>query len=152
MSEAITRIPDSVLPYPEGLSNQTKFILWRIASPFFAFFQTLGLKMGILRHEGRQDFVIGRLAPGRTIPALLKHLVEEGYANHFIAWKDDGQIISLRKLESFERQYHVRVFEDGEIRGHYEYTPECHPVLHVKEVDMEERREVFMNAVKDWIA
>lgn len=74
---------------------------------------------------------------------LVKHLVAQGFAKHFIAWKDDSELVSLRKLENFMYQYHVRIFKDGEVRGHYEYTPECHPIAHLKGMDQEHRPEAF---------
>jgi hypothetical protein len=95
--------------------------------------------------------VIGTIAPGKNIEDLLKHLEGQGWGNHFIAWKDKDEIVSIRKLVDFERQYHMRMFSDGEVRGHYEYTPESHPKWHVKEVGFESRMSVFMQALENWI-
>lgn len=57
-----------------------------------------------------------------------------GFGNHFVAWQDNGQVLSWRKLKNFDYQYHIRVFKDGEIRGHYEYTPESKPLDHFIEI------------------
>ena len=145
------RIPDSVIPYPDGLWNRVKYVFWKLITPGYLWGLNLLLRLHILHHEGRQHFVLGALAPGRRMEDFIHYLHFNGYYNHFIAWKDDGQLISLRKLENFEWQYHLRVFKDGEVRGHYEYTPEAHPRWHLKEVGMEERRGIFLNHLGDWV-
>ncbi len=79
----------------------------------------------------RQRFHIGWLSPETTLEAMKEHLSKKyGFGNHFIAWEDPGQILSWRKLDGFEYQFHLRVFADGEIRGHYEKTPEASPLKH----------------------
>jgi hypothetical protein len=145
------RLPDSVLPYPDGLWNRIKYVFWRAITPGYLFGLNLLIKLHILHHEGRQLFVVGKLAPGKNAEDFLEYLHSRGFFNHFIAWKDDNQIVSVRKLEDFKRQYHLRVFSDGEVRGHYEYTPEAHPAWHLKEVGFEQRREEFLEFVGDWV-
>ena len=147
-----TRIPDSILPFPEATWDRVKFIFWRTISPFFIQGQGFLFWIGAIKHGGRQPFKIGRLKTGKTVDEFLKYLERTGFGNHFIAWEDDGQIASVRKLDGFEGQYHLRIFRDGEIRAHYEFTPEAHPVWHLKEVGMEPRRDEFVNAVGDWVA
>jgi predicted hydrolase (HD superfamily) len=105
----------------------------------------------IIRHEGRQSYVLGHLTEGRTVEDFLDYLKTKDFLNHFIAWKDDGEIVSVRRLVDFERQYHLRVFIDGEVRGHYEYTPESHPIWHMKEVGQENSREDFLDFLGDWV-
>ena len=146
-----SRLPDSILPYPAGAWNRIKWVFWRAISPGYLFGMHTLLKLRLIHHEGRQNFVLGKIAEGRTLDDFLAYLYTQGFANHFIAWKDDDQIVSLRRLESFEWQYHLRIFKDGEVRGHYEYTPECHPRLHSKEIGFEERRGDFLNFLGDWI-
>lgn len=144
-------IPDSVLPYPRGAYNRSKYFFWKIITPFHNYWRDFLLSFGILKHEGRQHYTLGTIAPGKKIEDLLKCLEEKGWGNHFIAWKDEDEVIGIRKLENFERQYHIRVFRNGEIRGHYEYTPECHPRLHLKEIGMEARRDEFLEELGSWI-
>jgi hypothetical protein len=146
-----SQLPDSVLPYPKGLRNKIKYAFWKGFYPFHNGFRNLFLKLHILHHEGRQNYVFGKLAPGRDPEAFLKFLESQGFGNHFIAWKDDGEIVSIRKLVSFEQQYHIRLFEDGEVRGHFEYTPECYPFWHFKECGQEARREEILNFLGDWV-
>lgn len=145
------QIPDSRLPYPKGAYNRAKYVFWRIIYPFHNVGRDVLLGLGIIHHNGRQRFEFGRLAPGKTVDQLLLYLEKEGWGNHFIAWKDEGEIVSVRKLVDFERQYHLRVFADGEVRGHYEYTPESHPYWHMTDVGQEEHRNVFMQTLEGWV-
>ncbi len=87
----------------------------------------------------RQPYHLGWLAPGQTIESLKGHLAHQGFGNHFVAWTDSGQVLSWRKLVSFSRQYHIRVFNDGEIRGHFEVTPEASAIKHFLGRGMEPR-------------
>jgi hypothetical protein len=145
------QIPDSVLPYPSGAYNRSKYVFWKIITPFHNYWRDLLLSLGILKHEGRQHYVLGVVAPGKHLDDLLKHLEGRGWGNNFIAWKDEDEVVGVRKLESFERQYHIRIFKNGEVRGHYEYTPECHPRWHLKEIGMEARHEEFLEELRSWI-
>ena len=98
----------------------------------------------VFHGKSRQRFHLGWLAPSQTLADLKNHLSSKfGFGNHFIAWDDADQVLSWRKLTSFNDQYHLRVFSDGEIRGHYERTPEGSPVSHFLEKGEEERKEDF---------
>src|SRR5258708_5141909 len=145
-------VPDSVLPYPEGLWNRVKYVFWKGITPGYRFGLNLLLRLHIIHHEGRQNFIIGKMAMGVRLEDFLRYLHSQGFWNNFIAWHDDDQVVSLRKLVDFEWQYHLRIFKDGEVRGHYECTPESHPRLHMKEIGMEERRDDFLRFVGDWVA
>ena len=153
MENAIVRnvIPNSVLPYPEGFWDRIKYFLWKIITPCHPYGRDALLKLHIIHHEGRQDYVIGRMAPGVKLEDFLRYLHTQGFSNHFIAWEDDGQVVSLRKLVNFKWQYHLRIFGDGEVRGHYERTPEGHPIWHLKEIGREERRKDFLRFIGDWV-
>ena len=154
MNETFTsRIPDSVLPYPEGIWNKAKYFVWKyVISGGFEWGRDLLLRLGFIRHEGRQNFVIGHLAPGVKVEEFLSYLITQNFGNQFVAWIDDEQVISLRRLDGFEKQYHLRVFKDGEVRGHYEWTPESHPKWHLQEKDMIPKREDFLRFLGDWVA
>ncbi len=144
-------IPDSVLPYPKGINNRSKYVFWRLITPFHNHGRDFLLNVGVLHHESRHNYTLGTLAPGRDVAEFLKYLESRGWGNNFIAWREEGEIIGIRKIESFERQYHIRIFRDGEVCGHYEYTPECRPRWHLKEIGIEERREEFMKELGDWV-
>src|SRR3989344_3676516 len=106
--------------------------IWHFIYKFFPTIQKELLKLHLIWHQrGRQKYHIGYLKPGKTLEELKNHLHDEwGFGNHFVAWSDDSQVLSWRKLADFYHQYHLRIFSDGEIRGHFEYTPEGHPIAH----------------------
>ncbi len=140
----IKSLPSSRPVFPESFFDRCKYVFWRAYTPYNSFFRDATLWLGIMKHSGRQDFLLGKIAPGQTIQKFVSSLVNQGFANHFFAWEDDGQIVNLRYVKDFAYQYHIRLFDDGEVRGHYEYTPECHPIQHLKEVGMEARRGDFL--------
>jgi hypothetical protein len=146
--EWVQSLPYARPAFPSTLYEQLKYVFWRILTPLHPYIRDFLLYIRLLRHQGRQNYLLGRLAPGETVEGVVNYLLQKGYGNHFIAWNDDGQVVSLRHVESFERQYHIRIFEDGEVRGHYEYTPEARPILHVKEIGMEPRFDEFLELLK----
>lgn len=139
------------MAYPQSSSDQLKYWFWKIYTPFHKPVRDTSLALGLVRHEGRQDFLLGTLDPARSVPEFVSFLIAQGFGNHFIAWKETDELVSLRRTVDFKRQYHVRIFTDGEVRCHYEYTPECHPVLHLREIGIEDRTEEFKYLMQDWI-
>ena len=139
----IEKIPHSRMVYPDSLGHRIKYYMWYyLLGPSHSTFRD-GLTY-IVRYSGRQPFLLGTIAPQYSIEEFVTHLVENGYGYHRIALVDEGEVVSLRYVENFVYQYHIRVFEDREVRGHYEYTPECYPFLHNFDVGREERREEFL--------
>ncbi|MFI5260688.1 MAG: hypothetical protein ACHQU0_02770 [Candidatus Paceibacteria bacterium] len=156
----IKDIPRSRMEYPTRFFDQIKYWFWIVYTHFYPAIRRVAYHLGIGEFfinyfeggsKGRQNFLIGTLAPERSARDCAFFLVENGYGNHFVAWKDRGEIASLRKTVGFEYQYHVRIFDDGEIRCHYEYTPECHPFLHMIQAKFEDRSPEFKELLKDWI-
>ena len=133
--------------------DKLKQKIWRFIYGFFSPFQKFLLKYHIIHHQKeRQQYHLGWLASGKTLEDLKKHLHEKwNFGNHFVAWTDNGQVLSWRKLADFQDQYHIRVFEEGEIRGHYEYTPEAHPIDHFIEKGETERKEDFVKFLGDFM-
>lgn len=140
----IKRIPRAHVARPTRLKDWVKFGIWFVIVPLHPYGKEVLLWLGLIKHSGRQDFLLGTVAPDETIESVSMHLVEHGYGNHFVAWDDDGQVVSLRHTPNFTYQYHVRIFNDGEVRAHYEFTPESYPFKHLKEIGQEERREEFL--------
>lgn len=132
--------------------DKIKQKIWLFIYGFFSPVQKFLLKYGIIHHENkRQKYHIGWLAPGKTLEGLKLHLHSKwGFGNHFIAWMDPGQVLSWRKLTDFQDQYHLRVFSDGEIRGHFEFTPEAHPIEHFIEKGEIDKRKDFLNFLGDF--
>lgn len=123
--------------------------VWRSLYPFFPWIEHHLLSF----HESkRQRYHIGYLAPGHTLAGLKKHLSEKwGFGNHFVAWEDKGQVLSWRKLASFNEQYHLRVFSDGEICGHYELTPEASPIRHFLEKGETSKTHDFLKFLGEFV-
>ena len=147
-------IPVSKMAYPETPSEKLKYILWRILGPIHPYVRNVLGYLGYMkkydkyRPNGRQKFLLGHLVPNVSVRDLVSYLVDEGYGNQFVALKDEGELVGLRFCPDFAHQYHIRIFRDGEVRAHYEYTTECHPFLHDKEVGFEERREEFLKLLE----
>lgn len=133
--------------------QKIKKTIWKHLYSVFPWVQTHLLKWHLVWHEkGRQPYHLGWLAPDKTLKDLENHLHEKwGFGNHFVAWKDTGQVLSWRKLENFDLQYHIRVFEDGELRGHHEYTPESKPFAHFAETGEEPKIEDFKKFLGNFV-
>lgn len=148
----IHSVPHSRMTYPENLLDQVKYWFWRIYTPLHPYVRDISLMLGLVRHDGRQDFLIGKLDPSRPFREFISYLVEQqGFGNHFIAWKDTDEVVSLRRTDGFRFQYHVRIFTDGEVRCHYEYTPEYRPIRHLIQMGFEERATEFNAMLQDWV-
>lgn len=145
------QIPDSVVPFPKGILDRGKWFFWRFLTPMHHYWRDSLLALGFIHHDKLDNWSFGFLAHGKKPLDFLKYLESRGFGNHFIAWKEDGQFASVRLLNGFEWQYHIRIFENGEVRAHYETTPEGHPFMHAREIGMTEHREEFMAIFGDWV-
>ena len=141
-----------MLSYFMTFFDKIKQKIWQFVYKFFPILQKTLLRWHLIWHQkGRQRYHVGWLASGKTLEELKKHLHEKwNFGNHFIAWVDDGQVLSWRKLANFNDQYHLRVFSDGEIRGHFEFTPEAHPIEHLEEKGEREAKEDFLKFLDDF--
>lgn len=124
--------------------------------PVFPLLQWLGRVSGLAKEaktvEGphrRQPYFVGHLQPGISFRELSERLAKEGYFPEPMAYPDPGQLLSLRRLsdEHNDQQYHLRIFNDREVRGHLEYTPEDRPFSHMDETLFEPRTEEFVRAL-----
>lgn len=147
----VHELPYSRMKYPSPLMDQIKYWLWLFYTPIHPYLRDFVTFIGIMRHEGRQDFLIGNLDPSCSVRDLALFLVTRGFGNHFVSWRDSGEIISLRKTIGFRYQYHVRVFKDGEVRCHYEYAPEYRPFRHLIQMGFEDRTSEFKTLLHGWI-
>ena len=141
------QIPHARMRFPRTFLDTLKYIFWVLYTPIHPYGRDLFLKLHILKHNFRQPFLIGKIDIDASLDKVVAALVKAGYGNHFVAWEDTGEAVSLRKVENFVHQYHIRIFDDGEVRGHYEYTPECHPVWHAKEIGMEDKTDAFRKII-----
>ena len=134
-------------------TDKIKQKIWDFVYSFFLPVRTALLRAGIIWHiKGRQKYHIGWLTPRKTLEGLKRHLHDKwGFGNHFIAWVDEDQVLSWRKLTDFQDQYHLRVYKDGEICGHFEYTPEAHPFEHLEEKGEKETKGEFMKFLGEFV-
>lgn len=139
------------MEYPSAIDDKIKYWFWWIYTPFHPHMRDLATFLGIVKHEKRQDFLLGTLDSSRSVRDFISFLISQGWGNHFVAWKDSGELVSLRRTVGFHYQYHLRVFQDGEIRCHYEYTPEYRPIQHLIETGFEKRSAEFLSLLRDWI-
>ena len=135
------------------ISDHTKQKIWDFIYGIFLPVRSALFRAGIIWHKkGRQKYHIGWLAPGKTLEGLKRHLHDKwGFGNHFIAWVDQDQVLSWRKLTDFEDQYHLRVYKDGEICGHYEFTPEAHPLEHIEEKGERDATSDFLKFLGNFV-
>lgn len=105
----------------------------------------------IFFHHHRQNYLIGTLIPQKNKENLTIHLQNNGYEQALIALKDPGEILNMRKREGKEFQYHIRLYKDGEIRAHYEYAPEAHPITHCFNIRQESKINHFKELMKDYL-
>ncbi|HUY62317.1 MAG TPA: hypothetical protein VMV50_00795 [Candidatus Paceibacterota bacterium] len=139
------------MEFPAVFDQQVRYLMWRLYAPAHPFLRGILSLAGVAVYPGRGDYLLGTLAPGRSLVEFVDYLILCGFGNHFMAWRYEGELVGLRLVENFKYQYHLRIFEDGEVRGHYEYTPECYPVKHVRQVDMEHRRDEFLALLDGWV-
>lgn len=133
-----------------GIEHGKRWVWWAITPPFLVI-RWLLLKSRIIKHDIRQPFLIGQLREGKTPQSLFDHVVAQGFTKNYLAWIDNGETFGVRRLCDIHHQYHIRLFDDGEIRGHYEWTPEARPFDHLFERGFEERREEFLAILGDWV-
>ena len=129
-----------------------KRFLWFLIKPLHPYIRNLLLFSHVIHHCGRQRYHVGYLKAGKTISALEKFLRRERFWPCRVAWSDDGEVLNLRRFNGFQHQYHLRIFRDGEVRGHYEKTPEAHPIDHMNEIGMEARSKDFLRFLDGWVA
>jgi hypothetical protein len=119
----------------------------KLLRPLFPFLERL---FRPLRTDARQEFLLGTL-PGEVTAVELQHrLTQYGFEPMLFAWVDDGQILSLRKRDG-DFQYHLRIFNDGEVRGHYEYAPEVAPIKHLRRIAREAKTKDFFGFLGEQI-
>ena len=126
--------------------------IWRFWAPIHPYIRNFLLYSHVVHHCGRQRYHLGYLKEGKTVRDLKKNLRRKRFWTCHITWIDNNEVLNLRRFHGFQYQYHLRIFKDGEIRGHYERTPESHPIEHMKEIGMETRREDFLHFLDGWIS
>ncbi len=139
----IKSLPRSRMVFPDTLAKRAKYFFWRAYTPYHPILRDALVSVGLVRHRGRQNYLLGTITPDLSTQEFIMQLVEQGFGRHLFALKDEGELVSLRYVDGFEYQYHLRVFVDREVRGHYELTPECYPISHMRAEDQVDRRDEF---------
>jgi hypothetical protein len=103
-------------------------------------------------HNSRQEFLLGYLNKKYDKSDLRKFLVSEGFEDAILTWKDPGEILGMRKVDKKVFQYHVRLFYDGEIRGHHEYSSEGSPWNHCIEKGFKASNDYFDDLLEDFLS
>ena len=124
---------------------------WALVYRLYPHTRDFLLWTGVLKHVVRQPYRLGFLHSNQTVEGFRAHLHRHGYHENPMAWIDPEEVLNMRKLINIHYQYHVRVFPDGEVKGHFECTPERHPIAHLNEIAMLPAREYFKTLLKDWL-
>ncbi len=115
---------------------------WKVVYATYPRFLRVLERIGF--HSGRQPYVLGVLHSKYRPEDLQAHLLAHGFEPALLAWKDSDEILSLRKVDKHVYQLHLRLYSDGEIRGHYEYSSEGNPVGHVFNSAFRKGDDVFI--------
>ncbi len=105
-------------------------VFWVLACVAYPRLRDVLLWTGLMKHASRQPFLVGRINNRKSGDELKRFLEENGYAYTVLAWIDDGEVLSMRKCLG-QYQFHIRLFNDGEIRAHYEHAPEALTFKHI---------------------
>ena len=100
-------------------------------------------------HNKRQHYHLGWL-DNSHVESLANHLHSSGWTEQPIAWLDPGETHSLSKRHMEVWQYHLRIFHDGEVRGHLEYAPEEYSWRHFFEINIQNRNTEFHSFLEEF--
>ncbi len=151
------RIWDGILSNPEVISSTQIYrgseVFWHairwLYRPWLRRFYCWFI--GLFSPRRRQEFLVGRLPNGVTHDKFQKFLAGRGFETISISWIDPGEKVNVRKRVDGEKQYHVRLFNDGEIRGHLEYAPESRPLAHLLEWGFEPAHDYLAGLYQDFL-
>ena len=102
-------------------------------------------------HGFRQHYLLGHLNSHYNKENFEQFLLGAGFEPTVIAWCDPGEVLSVRRIDKGIFQHNVRLFIDGEIRAHYEYSPESHPIDHFWEALFEPETEFFKKLLGEYL-
>ena len=131
-----------------------KQFLFFFVKPIFPVVRSLFVGMDFIKApKGRQDFPLGFLKDSISLEEFENRLKDLEFFYEKMAFVDPDEILGMRKLDknNLGFQYHIRIYKDNEVRGHYEKTPEDSPVDHFNEVGFESRHEDFISMVGEFL-
>jgi len=107
-------------------------ITFKIPTLFKVLDKIHAIKIFLGFHEPRSLFYMFNINLDTfDLDQIYKRLIDLGYQYNVLSYQDSGQIFNVRKLYG-ERQIHVRIFKDGEVRGHDELNFEFCPNKHLR--------------------
>ena len=115
--------------------------MWKIVYTIYP--PVLRLLEKVKFHKGRQPYLLGYLKSNCDLNELREFLTNEGFEDAILTWKDEGEVLNMRKVSDEVYQYHLRIFDDNEVRVHYEFSSEGSPLKHIRESCFEKRSEYF---------
>jgi len=86
-------------------------------------------------YEEHSPYHIFNLSGAMSEMDFYKKVMPLGYQYNYFSNQEKNQIFNARKLYG-DRQIHIRLFNDGEIRGHDELNYEFNAMGHVKGTSM----------------
>lgn len=131
-----------------------KQLLFFFVKPIFPVIRSLFVGMDFIKApKGRQNFTLGFLKDSASLEQFENELKNLGFFSEKMAFVDPDEILGMRKLDTNNPgfQYHLRVYKDNEVRGHYEKTPEDAPLDHFNEVGFEPRHEDFISMIGEFL-
>jgi len=103
-------------------------------------------------HKKRGEYLLGLLNTEKyTLADFNAYLISIGFERTKLAWKEPGEILSLRRVDGLKFQWHIRVFDDGEVRGHYELSPESSPIKHLRNKVFNDDKEFLHSLLGEYI-
>ena len=97
------------------------------------------------------DFKQGELKEDITFRQFMQYLDALGFEKNPMAWNFNNEVLNVRKRFKSGTQFHIRVFKDRTVNGHYEYSPEYAPVWHWYQRMLEPRREEFRRILGNFL-
>ncbi|MBP9851615.1 MAG: hypothetical protein KBC71_02790 [Candidatus Pacebacteria bacterium] len=107
--------------------------------------QKLLQKTGLMKSPGRQPYHVGWLTSSKTLEGLRLYLHSEwGFGKATKVAKDKEVVLSWAKITDNHEEYFLRVYRDGEIRGHFEKLPVTGVLEKPSEMGEKEAKEEFL--------
>jgi len=121
-------------------------IAYAVQPPVRKVLQALGM------HKVRKPYLLGFIDSSKySLADLENHLKSVGFEKAKLAWKEPGEVQSVRRVDGLKFPWHVRVFDDGEVRGHYEYSAEKHPVRHLQGKVYHDDKKFLLSLLGDYV-
>jgi len=118
--------------------------LWSLVYSIYPPILRLLEKTGL--HKEHKDFRIGVV---KDISGARAFLENQGFEDAILAWKAKGEVVSMRSIYNGRFQHHIRVFENGVVKGHKEYSPEGNPLGHIFNKYLEPDHDFVTVILKD---